>query len=98
MIDDLLVELVAEHYNVIEILAQDPLIGVPVVPDLRLPQEVEPRSLNHARRRTGVASAEKDRRPEDSFESGHQSAVLPPSLVHAERLEHFGCGLEPNCL
>ena len=54
--DQFLVELVAEHDDVLELRRQCPLIRMlPAVPALRFPHEVESASLEH-RRWTGVES------------------------------------------
>ena len=48
---DLLVELVAQRDRILELLAESPLLRLPVIPDLSLAQEVEARALNDLRLR-----------------------------------------------
>lgn len=55
--------------------------AVALIPDGRLPEEVEPRPMNHSGRRGNGIGAEEDRRAEDSLEGGDQSAVLFPPFA-----------------
>jgi hypothetical protein len=96
--DDLPVELVAQRDRVLELIAKSPLLRLPVVPDLRLAQEVEARALDDLRFRSKRVNSEEDCSPEYPLERCNQAPIFFSSLAHSERFEHLCGRLEPDCL
>jgi hypothetical protein len=63
---------------------------------LRFPEEIEPRPLNHSRPPSQLIRPEKDRGPEDALEGSHQAAVFLAAVVQPEGGEHLGGAFEPH--
>ena len=77
---DLAVELITENDLVLEVLANGDGFDITRVPELGLPQEVEPPFADDPRRRTFFVRAEEDRGAENALESRDQPSVLFPSF------------------
>ena len=69
-----------------------------VVPDPGFAKEIETRPLHDLGLRRYRIRAEKDCGAKDSLERGDQSAVLLPTIAHAECLQHLGSGFESDGL
>jgi len=79
-------------------LCYSAIVGSTVVPDSGFPKEIKTRPLYDLGLRRYRICAEKDRGAEDAFERGDQSAVLLPTIAHAECLQHLGSGFESDGL
>ena len=89
--DQLLVELVAKHDDVLKLRGQGSLIGmIPAVQDLGLTHEVEAAPLDHRGLAAEAVRAEEDRRAEDALERTYQATILFSAGMHAKALQHFG--------
>src|SRR5215831_19444343 len=69
-----------------------------VVPDPGFAKEIETRPLHDLGLRRYRIRAEKDCGAKDSLERGDQSAVLLPTVAHAECFQHLGSGFESDRL
>ena len=75
MRSDLLIKLIAEDNYILELIGEHRLVRALVVPELGLPQEVEPGLLHHPGCPSELIGAEKDGSAEDAFEGGDQAAM-----------------------
>lgn len=98
MSDNLLIELIAQHNRIFEVLRQAALMWIAVIPHLRLTHEVEAPALNHSTCSGQSVCAEEDCRTKYPLESRYEPAVLLTTLMHAKSLQHFRSSAETNCL
>jgi len=69
-----------------------------VIPDLRLAEKTESRTLNHLCRVLEFFRSKKHRGAEDALECRNQAAILFSAFMHAKCVQHFRGGAKSNGL
>jgi hypothetical protein len=98
MFSDLSEELVTQDDHVLPVACRVSPRWIAVEPDMGLANKVESGSGEQFGPFSRTFAAKEDCGTEDPFDAGDQTAILLPSLLHAEHLQHLRTGSESESL